>query len=162
MGVLIGLGATAIWSAVMAVMLYEVARRAAMPASAIATGVCLGSGLVSFLVVRSAAEGSCRKYPAGPLGIAIGLGLGGALPLIIAMAERLVEFAALVLVLAVAHAWSGFLGGMKGLTHRFSLSAVEGVGVACAHCGYDLTATASHWPCPECGGRMRYGARMDE
>lgn len=120
---------------------------------------CVLLGGLSFIMLRHAAERSCRKHPAGPLGIAIGLGVGCLVPLGVSIGNSSVPFVALTLTLAVAQPYAGYVGGMRGLSHRFSLTAVEGIGILCAHCGYDLSSTQHHWPCPECGGRMRHAGR---
>ncbi len=121
--------------------------------------VCVPLAGLAWLILRSGAEGSCRKHPAGPLGIAIGLGVGNLVPLGYGIAYSSAAVVVLSIILAAAQAYGGYLGGKRGLTHRFSLTAVEGIGILCAHCGYDLSSTQSHWPCPECGGRMRHAGR---
>lgn len=124
--------------------------------------VCVPLAVLSWLILRSGAEGSCRKHPAGPLGIAIGLGVGNLVPLGFGVANGSAAVVVLSIALAAAQAYGGYLGGMRGLSHRFSLTAVEGIGILCAHCGYDLSSTQPHWPCPECGGRMRHAGRDAE
>jgi hypothetical protein len=48
-------------------------------------------------------------------------------------------------------------GGYNGCSFARApyLAAQPGIGHTCANCNYDLTATANHQPCPECGHTYR-------
>ncbi len=48
-------------------------------------------------------------------------------------------------------------GGYNGCSFARApyLAAQPGIGHTCASCNYDLTATANHQPCPECGNTYR-------
>jgi hypothetical protein len=122
-----------------------------------------GTGLAAWWLMRHGAFHSCRKHPAGPLGIAIGVLAGGGVVVFSLFIGRTpAALAAVALVAVAAEVYGSYTGGRKGLSHRYALKATQGVGIVCAHCGYDLSATPANWPCPECGGTWRYKAREEE
>lgn len=104
------------------------------------------------------AYGTCRANPVAPLGVSIGLFLGAQIYTVLLLANGwLVWEGAGTLILGLCFALAGYYGGKRGVRRRFGLPQL-GVGIVCAHCGYDLSATPAHAVCPECGGHYRYAA----
>lgn len=118
---------------------------------------------IPYLILRSAAYGTCKRHPTAPTGIAIGIAMGivlAATPAFFQWFWFLSVPCAMLVAALFAHA--GYRGGTRAL--RESMGPMRaGVGDLCAHCGYDLSATAEGAVCPECGGIMRYqrGAKLD-
>lgn len=118
--------------------------------------------LVGFAVVQVAAKGTCRRSPAGPGGIAAGLVLGSiVIAFFTAGSGASISMVLALPIFGIAQALGGYRGAVRGLRENLG-GPVHGVGTICAHCGYDLSATASGWKCPECGGELRYASREAE
>jgi len=115
---------------------------------------CLAGGLI----VAASARGTCRKSPAAPVAIAIGLFAGSLMLIPLIASGRLAWVAALAPAFGLAQAAGGYFGALSGIRTWLGKPTL-GVGVVCAHCAYDLDATPENWPCPECGGEWRYPAR---
>jgi hypothetical protein len=128
--------------------------------------VYLAGALIGSLVVAEGSRNSCKQHPTAPLGIAVGVAIGGLMPLITLMIDpagirpgRLLITSAFLLV--TGQAAGAYYGGMAALKKKLG-QLQHGVGRTCAACGYDLSATPENWPCPECGGEMRYALRPGE
>jgi hypothetical protein len=140
-------------------------RTALAPLMAVPTTVLsavLSYGLILALLA-SGAKGTCSKSPVAPSAAAIGAVIGGGVFSVFAllvvwsspasMWRPIVTMAAFALPPGMA--WAIVWGGKRGLLRNLG-ALRQGIGVLCAKCGYDLEATREHWPCPECGGKMRY------
>lgn len=116
--------------------------------------VAVLTSFVPYLLIRSASYGTCKKHPTAPAGIAAGI--AGGIFLISASFLLNAPWITLVALLpAIAFAAAAYQGGTRAL--RESLGQLRaGLGLTCAHCGYDVSATAEGKVCPECGGVMRY------
>ncbi|CAG0991150.1 hypothetical protein PHYC_02305 [Phycisphaerales bacterium] len=118
--------------------------------------------MIGYTVVGISARGTCRKSPAGPAGIAAGLIIGSIVIAFFASNAGTNIYMTLALPLfGLAQALGGYRGALRGLRENLG-GPVPGVGSICAHCGYDLSATAGGWKCPECGGELRYASREAE
>jgi hypothetical protein len=89
---------------------------------------------------------------------AVSLGLGGS-PLLVSVPFLLLDLrveslyiAAIILGLGFTQALGGYVGCRLALPR---CKPQLGIGHTCANCNYDLTATADHMPCPECGHLFR-------
>jgi len=126
-----------------------------------APGLIIGLLLLSLgpLGIFRASDGTCRATPVAPRGISIGLSIGAmfAIPLGLQLFRPLPLVIALALAMGTGFFAAGYYGGKRGVRRRFGLPQL-GVGIVCAHCGYDLSATPNHAVCPECGGQYRYAA----
>lgn len=119
--------------------------------------------VLGYATVYGAAHGTCSKSPVAPMGVALGISLGAFAAVVphsasilrgTAPGQELVYIAAFLAV-AGAQAVAALKGGRRGLARRFG-DPQHGVGVLCATCAYDLEHTPEGWPCPECGGMLRY------
>jgi hypothetical protein len=122
-------------------------------------------GILAFatFVVAHSTRGTCTRHPAAPQGIAAGLGIGAAasLALVLAFFGRVPLTAQLSgLVLLITFPAAAYYAGKRTLASYLG-EIRRGVGLTCAACGYDLSATPENWPCPECGGEMRYERRPE-
>lgn len=111
------------------------------------------------LGIYRASDGTCRATPVAPPGICIGLFIGAMFAIPIGF--QLMKPASLAIpggiILGACFAVAGYYGSKQGVRRRFGLPQL-GVGIVCAHCGYDVSATPDHAVCPECGGHYRYAA----
>lgn len=110
---------------------------------------------IPYLLMRSASYGTCRRHPTAPTGIALGVVVGFLIVTAFFLQVLPRWSLPVALLAALALALAAYQGGMRAL--RESLGQLRaGIGLTCAHCGYDLSATPEHRVCPECGGSMRY------
>jgi hypothetical protein len=126
-----------------------------VPAFLIAT---LLTCFIAYHGASGAGRGNAGLIPKDPLAFAIGTcGLPLlALTVLIALSPNpaislISSVPFLVLTASIA------LGGYNGCSFARApyLAAQLGIGHTCAACNYDLTATADHQPCPECGNTYR-------
>lgn len=116
-----------------------------------------------YIALHGAAHGTCSKSPVAPLAVAIGILLGAVaaiLPHTITIFQGRAPNDDLLYILgfltiAAAQSLAALKGGRRGLAKRFG-QPQRGIGLLCATCAYDLEHTPEGWPCPECGGMMRY------
>jgi hypothetical protein len=91
-----------------------------------------------------------------PRALALGLGgipMLGAVPLLLpAIATQSLILAAAPLALGMTQALGGYIGCRLAQPRR---KPQLGIGHTCSACNYDLSATADHQPCPECGHTYR-------
>ena len=119
--------------------------------------------LFAWVALHGAAHGTCSKSPVAPLAVAIGILLGAVaaiLPHTTAILQGRAPNDDLLYVLgfltiAAAQSLAALKGGRRGLAKRFG-QPQHGIGLLCATCAYDLEHTPEGWPCPECGGMLRY------
>lgn len=130
--------------------------------------VHLVAGAIGLGVLWHCTHSTCNRHPTAPRGVAIGLGCGAGVCLLVtcwAIWPRVDAQMAGVLfsifVQAVGQPWVAMVAGRRGLLKNLG-EIREGVGRTCATCGYDLSGTPEGWRCPECGDVRRYERRPGE
>lgn len=114
--------------------------------------------LIAAFTLHRGSFGTCSRHPAAPLAIAIGLCIGGLCAATIGFFNKSLfepSMAAAVLLATPAAAAGAYYGGERGVLRRFGTPQLH-IGNLCAKCLYNLSATPSHTPCPECGAQVRY------
>lgn len=135
-----------------------IADRATAGSTPLLVGVGVLAGLfflaAAFFVLRASSYGTCKRHPTAPAGIAAGIALGLLFVAAFVAYGAAWRFPAGI-ALAALFGFAGYQGGTRALRESLGPSR-RGVGNLCAHCGYDLSATAEGLVCPECGGTLRY------
>lgn len=128
----------------------------------------LAAAVLGIAVIAYCTYGTCSRHPTAPRGVAIGLGAGAVLCLVLCIwwfSPRLRGPELFVFVGFLAQIggqpWAAMAAGTRGLLKNLGQVRV-GIGRTCATCGYDLSATAEGWRCPECGDTKRYERRPGE
>lgn len=122
--------------------------------------IAMLAGLVlTFLMVARSMRGSCERHPLAPQGIALGIGVGGAIATV-GMSSVIGDpytgaIAVYLSLVTITASLAAYIAGRRAVVLRLG-EIRKGVGLTCAKCVYDLSATPEGWPCPECGSELRY------
>jgi hypothetical protein len=112
-------------------------------------------GVVAFLLSFAAGYGIGGSEFRSPLAFALGVGglplIGSVLFLYATFPDPDLEIICSLMGLGVVQTWGSHIGCRQQPIPQPQL----GIGHTCANCNYDLTATADHKPCPECGHMFR-------